>query len=248
MKLGDIELGKIPVVVGTIASELDVSVGSVDKVDVFEIRVDMFRSTDIAFITKTLRSISDVYAKPLIVTVRSKAEGGAIDIDDNSRYEIIKAVIHLSAAIDVELSSKDLLKKVSTLCKKEHKLLIASYHNFKVTPDETMLDSLVADGKSMGADIVKLAVKANSKEDLTKLTSYTIKNKGKALITISQGSIGTISRIFNPFIGSLMTYGYIDIPSAKGQLSAFDIIEQLRIFDATYNENLITRVQLMEAV
>jgi len=232
MKLGDIELGKIPVVVGTIAGELNVSVDSVEKVDVFEIRVDMFSSTDITSITKTLRSISDVYAKPLIITVRSQSEGGAIDIDDDSRYEIIKAVIHLAAAIDVELSSNDLLKKVSALCKKNNKLLIASYHNFKVTPEESMLDMLVLDGKSMGADIVKLAVKANSKEDLTKLTSYTIKNKGKNIITISQGSIGTISRIFNPFIGSLMTYGYIDVPSAKGQLAVFNIIEHLRIFDA----------------
>ncbi len=248
MKLGNIELGKIPVVVGTITGELNVSVDSVEKVDVFEIRIDMLGSTDIAYITKILRSISVVYAKPLIVTVRSKSEGGAVDIDDDRRYEIIKAAIPSAAAIDVELSSTNLLKKVSTLCKRENKLLIASYHNFKVTPEESLLDKLVLDGKSMGADIVKLAVEANSKEELSKLISYTIKNKGKNIITISQGSIGALSRIVNPIIGSLMTYGYIDIPSAKGQLSAFEIIEYLGLFDSMYNEKLITRTQIMEAV
>jgi len=242
LRIGDVELGKIPVVIGTLSGDIELPVEIVNKIDLFELRIDTFKTQEVAYITEIIHTLKRVYRKPLLATVRSKAEGGATEIDDDKRYEIYKEVIHLVDAVDVELSSADLLKKMLSICKGRGKLLIASYHNHDKTPGDGELEKLVSDGKEIGADIVKIAVTANSKEDLSRLISFTIKNRDKGLITISQGSIGTISRIVTPILGSLMTYGYMDVPSAKGQLSAFEIVEYLRLFDPAYNEKLRGRL------
>ena len=236
MRIGEVELGKIPVVIGTLSGNIEHPVDVVKKIDLFELRIDTFKAQEVTYITEIIHSLKRVYGKPLLATIRSKAEGGAVEINDDKRYEIYKEVIPLVDAVDVELSSTDLLKRVLPVCKGRGKLLIASYHNHDETPGDRQLEKLVSDGKEIGADIVKIAVTANSKEDLSRLISFTIKNRDKGLITISQGSIGTISRIVTPILGSLMTYGYIDMPSAKGQLSAFEIVEHLRLFDPEYNE------------
>ncbi|MDO8445228.1 MAG: type I 3-dehydroquinate dehydratase [Deltaproteobacteria bacterium] len=248
MKIGKIELGKIPVVIGTLSGNIEHPVEIVNKIDLFELRIDTFKTQEVAYISEIIHSLKSVYGKPLLVTIRSKAEGGAIEIDDDKRYEIYKEVLSLVDAVDIELSSSKLLKMVLPLCREKEKALIASYHNHDETPEDAALEKILSDGKEIGADIVKIAVTANSKEDLSRLISFTIKNRDKGIITISQGSIGTISRIVTPILGSLMTYGYIDAPSARGQLSAFDIVEHLRLFDPAYNDKLIERTRLLEGI
>ncbi|MBM2839133.1 MAG: 3-dehydroquinate dehydratase, type [Deltaproteobacteria bacterium] len=241
MRIGAVELGKIPVVIGTLSGNIEHPIEIVNKIDLFELRIDTFKTQEVAYITEVINSLKRVYGKPILATVRSRDEGGAVEIDDDRRYEIYKEVLTLVDAVDVELSSADLMKRILPICKGRGKLLIASYHNHDETPGEGQLEKLVSEGKKIGADIVKIAVTANSKEDLSRLISFTIKNRDKGIITISQGSIGTISRIVTPILGSLMTYGYIDVPSAKGQLSAFDIVEYLRFFDPAYNYRFIEK-------
>lgn len=248
MNIGGVELGKVPVVIGTISGVISFPIEKIEKIDVLECRIDMFKSHELADIVKVIQSVKDAYGKPLLATVRSKEEGGAIEIDDDKRYEIYKEVTPLVDAIDIELRSSKLLKRVLPICKERGKLVIASYHNNNETPADAALEKLLLEGKEIGADIVKIAVTANSKEDLGRLISFTIKNRDKGIITISQGSIGTISRIVTPILGSLMTYAYIDVPSARGQLSGFDIVEYLRLFDPAYNEKLIGRTKHLEAV
>jgi 3-dehydroquinate dehydratase-1 len=242
MRIGEVELGKIPVVIGTLSGNIEHPVEKVNKIDLFELRIDTFKTQEVAYISEIIYSLKHVYGKPLLATVRSREEGGAIEIDDDKRYEIYKEVLPLVDAVDIELGSSDLLKRILPMCKGKGKLLIASYHNHDMTPGEGELEKLVSDGRDAGADIVKIAVTAKSKEDLSRLISFTIKNWGKGIITISQGSIGTISRIVTPILGSLMTYGYIDVSSAKGQLSAFDIVKYLRLFDPEYNKKLRERL------
>ncbi|MBI4745462.1 MAG: type I 3-dehydroquinate dehydratase [Deltaproteobacteria bacterium] len=236
MRIGEIELGKIPVVIGTLSGNIEHPVKVVSNIDLFELRIDTFKTQEVAHISEIIHSLKGVYGKPLLATVRSKAEGGGVEIDDDKRYEIYKEVLPLVDALDVELSSAGLLKRVLPLCREKKKVLIASYHNHDETPIERHLEKLVSEGKEIGADIVKIAVTANSKEDLSRLISFTIKNRDKGIITISQGRIGTISRIVTPILGSLMTYGYIDMPSAKGQLSAFEISKYLSLFDPAYKK------------
>ena len=111
MRIGEVELGKIPVVIGTLSGNIEHPVEIVNKIDLFELRIDTFKTQEVAYITEIIHSLKRVYGKPLLATVRSKAEGGAIEIDDDRRYEIYKEVLTLVDAVDVELSSSGLLKR-----------------------------------------------------------------------------------------------------------------------------------------
>ncbi len=241
MRIGSVELGKLPITVGTVCSDLNISSETLEQIDVFEIRIDMLEKQFLDNPVRVINSIRQRYDKPLILTVRSKLEGGITSFADDARYEIFKNAISIVDAIDVELSSPELMKRVANLCKENKKLLIASYHNFTKTPEYMYMENLVQNGKKMGADIIKIAVKSNNFDDVANLIEFTIKNREEGLITISLGNIGLITRIVNPVVGSLMTYGFIDMASSPGQISIFDCIEHLRLFVPQFNEHLIEK-------
>ncbi len=224
MKIGQIELGKRAVVVGTLVKNIDTNSEKYNQIDVFELRLDLFSRQDVEI---------NNYNKPLIATVRSKKEGSPNEIDDEKRFEIYEKVASSVDAIDVELSSYELTKKVLPLCRQNNILLISSYHNFEQTPEMDELEEILSKGKAIGADIVKIAAYANSKDDLARLMEFTIKNKNASVITISLGEIGLISRIANPSLGSLMTYGFVQESTAPGQISALEIVKQLIFFAAS---------------
>lgn len=245
MHIGRVRLGKRPVVVGTVGTSLIKPPENIALIDILEARVDMMighhKTKDIKEVTLWVRSLKERFRKPIILTVRSAKEGGAVRLDDKKRYEIIKGSISYVDAVDVELSSKGLLNEVSELCSKRKKLLMASYHNFQMTPKDDFLRGLIKKGRAMGADIVKIAVRANNVDDLVRLILFTIKNKKENAVTLSMGEAGLISRIINPIIGSLMTYGFIDNMAAPNQLSAFECIEHLKKFSPDYRRGIPLR-------
>lgn len=247
MKLGQIELGKNITTVGSLTGDINAH-QDLEKIDVFELRIDLFENLEIESILKIIRSLNLKFRKPSIATIRSNGEGSPQKIDDEKRYEIFKNVIPLVEAVDIELSSDKLAKRIIPLCKENNVLLISSYHNLETTPEVSELEEIVSRSKEISADIVKIAVKANDKDDLDNLIKFTSENKGNNLVTISLGSIGLISRIVNPLLGSLMTYGYIDQCTAIGQISIFEIIEELRLYDPEYNQHLIKNAKLLESV
>jgi len=248
--IGKTELGSIPRVVGVISDNdiLTLSSETVECIDILELRIDMFKNHSPQYIEQRFNSIKTRFDKPIIATIRSIEEGGYLKINDTRRYELFEFVMPFSDAVDVEIESTELIEKVVSLCKSHNKPIIGSYHNFDETPDIGYLNDIASKAKQYGVDIVKIAVKAKTKDDIARLASFTIKNKKIGLITISLGNIGLISRIFNPLIGSLMTYGHLGSPSAPGQISALDIVDYLRMFDPEYNEALINRLQLLEYV
>lgn len=249
--IGKIELGKIPRVIGAISDSdiLTLSNETVERIDILELRIDMFKNHSPQYIEQKFNSIKTRFDKPTIATIRNNVEeGGHLKIDDTHKYELLKFVTPFSDAVDIEIKSGELIEKVVSLCKSLNKPIIGSYHNFNETPDIGYLDDIASKAKQYGVDIVKIAVKANTKDDIARLVSFTIKNKKIGLVTISLGNIGLISRIFNPIIGSLMTYGHLGSPSTPGQISALDIVDYLRVFDPEYNEALINRLQLLEYV
>jgi 3-dehydroquinate dehydratase type I len=96
-------------------------------------------------------------------------------------------------------------------------------------PDIEFLDNIFLKGKSLGADIIKIAVVANNNDDLTRLVTFTLKHRSEGLITMAMGDIGLPSRVINPIFGSLITYGYVNKPSAPGQLSIRELMDIFKL-------------------
>lgn len=220
----NLKLGEKPLIAGVLTDTDIPSISNdlLNPADLAELRIDMFQDTSLEHIEKVFKNFKSNFKKPVIATVRDVREGGQKDI--KNKVEIYRIVIAFSDVIDVEIMCEDIISEVKLLCSNHNKLLIGSYHNFDSTPDNTFLDEVVSKGKSIGADIVKIAVMPKDRDDLIRLFNFTLKHKERGIITMSMGDIGLPSRIFTPILGSLITYGYINHPSAPGQLSVSELM------------------------
>ncbi|MEW6088084.1 MAG: type I 3-dehydroquinate dehydratase [bacterium] len=237
LKIGKIILGRVPIVVGTI-NDSEVNSGKIKdnifkKIDIVEIRIDRFKDVSLDYIISVVKKLDESIPNPIIATIRGKKEGGEKVISDKARFEILKNIAQYVDCADIEINS-GLFKKAPSFLHSKKKIVIGSYHNFKNTPPNSKIEKILKKGKKGGADIVKIAVTANSRDDLARLIDFTIKNRKKNIITIAMKDIGRISRVLNPILGSLLTYGYVITPSAAGQPPVIEIIGQLRSFDPEY--------------
>lgn len=244
IKIGKIELGKIPRIAIAIADREDNKLIKSSFVDILEIRVDEFKKVDPVYIRNIVKTRRKIGA-PLILTIRSKEEGGQKDISNELKLCIFKECIPLVDAVDIELRSP-IVSEVIKIAKKNKKVVIVSWHNFKMTPNDKMLKGILDKAKRSGAGLVKIAVKANKAEDLNRLMRFTIENKSRNIITISLGERGSISRLTFPGFGSLITYAYINRPSGLGQRALGELREHLRAYYPKYNEYYIEKSRTIE--
>lgn len=239
LKIGKVVLGQAPVIVGSI-KDSDVASGKIKddvfkKIDIVEIRIDKFENISLNYITSIVKKLKTFVLNPIIATIRDKKEGGETEISEDARYEIFENIIGYVNCIDIEINS-GLFKRVCSFVHSNKKIVIGSYHNFGNTPSLKMLEKILEKGKKGKADIVKIAVTANSKDDVARLVDFTIKNRGKNIVTIAMGDIGRVSRVLNPMLGSLLAYGYVTAPSAIGQPSVNEITEIYRPLRGVFDE------------
>ncbi|MCX8030279.1 MAG: type I 3-dehydroquinate dehydratase [Thermodesulfovibrionales bacterium] len=201
------------------------------EADLVELRVDMFSNPSEEAVKDTFLLAKEKFRRPIIGTIRDVSEGGQVEFSD--RFFLYKSIASLADLIDVEISSELLLKKIQTIIN-DKIILIGSYHNFNTTPPDDFLEGMFIKAKEMGFHIIKIAVHAENKDDLIRLLLFTFRHRDDrdiGLITISMGEEGKYSRIIFPLFGSLITYGYINRPSAPGQLSVTQLSELFRLFN-----------------
>lgn len=189
--------------------------------DILEIRLDTFDDLTDAGVRKGLKRLKELTSLPILLTLRSKKEGGAADISDKERLHIISAAIGYADIVDIELGARSIKESVIDLAHKNGKRVIVSYHDFKATPGLKALRDIIDRARSAGADLVKIAAFAKKKEDVKRLAGLLIDSND--LVIIAMGPIGAPSRIFFPVLGSRITYGSVTGKTAPGQISLKEI-------------------------
>lgn len=237
MKIGRIELGRAPALAGVIVDSFHrgkIKKAVRDGADLVELRLDTFRKRNPAALVKTLRAFRGGGGDgggggvPLVLTIRSKAEGGRYTVKDSERLELFNALMPFVDGVDIELGSGKILKHVVSSAKRHKKKVIISYHNFKGTPPPATLRSTIERARRVGADIVKIAARAKTGAELKRLAGLLLRSND--LVVIAMGGYGTVSRVFFPVLGSLITYGSITRSAAPGQLPVRDIKRKLELF------------------
>ena len=213
--------------------------------DIAELRIDQYSSFEKKHV---LKQISKFRHFPTIATIRSKKEGGGWNLSESARLQLFETIIPKIDAIDIELSSKEILPKVIKKAQSAKKSVVISYHNFDRTPDVRALSKILKEAKTLGADIVKIATMALRKADVQALAAFTSANASQNLVTIAMGSEGLISRIFFPVLGSLITHAYLGEPTAPGQLHYEKTFDYLRLFYPKFNQEKIRALQLFQNV
>ncbi len=188
--------------------------------DIVELRIDMFERTEPDYVLSWVKRAKEL-GLSTILTIRSSQEGGK---DVPNRERIFELVSPYADYTDVELSSQALIPYVRNLTKTSGKKLIISYHNFELTPANWILREVFREGMRWGADIVKVAVKANSYEDTARLLCVARQEEGQKII-ISMGKYGKISRVSGFIFGSVISYAYYRQATAEGQLSLEEMVK-----------------------
>ncbi len=207
-----------------------------DAADIAEWRIDWY--TDV-FDAEKFNAVASkirekLQGKPLLITFRSKKEGGEKKIEPCEYAALLERVIESRAAdlIDIELSQGSELAK--SLIQKAHEAkvgVIMSRHDFEKTPDAENLIASMEEMAECGADVCKIAMMPHSYADVATLLSATgtmkERHPEKLLITMSMGQKGCVSRLCGGLFGSVMSFGSIGKASAPGQVSASGLKEVL---------------------
>ena len=179
--------------------------------DLMEVRLDVMKFFDLGQIISSAQ-------KPLLITYRSKKEGGKGGAPDNVRVDYLLEAVRLGADyIDVEdampLEHRDRLFE-----ERGKSRLVLSKHFMKHTPSEETLSNLLKRMAATGAHVVKIVTQART--TLDNLTVLGLIPKAEALgvktVAFCMGPLGRISRVACPLLGGAFTFAAFD----KGQESA----------------------------
>ncbi len=163
---------------------------------------------------------------PVLLTVRSAAEGGGWQGSEKDRAGAYDAGLSWATAIDIEIGSA-IAKKVAGTARRRGRTVIGSFHDFKGTPTVSAMRKIVAKGIAAGADIVKIATRVRAASDIRRLLELLWTNPGVPLCLIGMGAKGRKTRVLFPLVGSCLAYGYIDRSAAPGQLSCRELRQRL---------------------
>lgn len=199
--------------------------------DMVEWRVDYYQDVgDLDKVLDTMKKLKLIISdKSLIFTFRTKGQGGNIEIshDYYMKLNILASESKVVDLIDIEM---DFLDKVDGI----NIPIIGSYHNFKETPSKEEILSIFKKMESKRADILKVAVMAQTPKDVLTLldVSYDIsKSTDKAIIAISMGELGKISRVAGHLFGSSISFASLGDESAPGQISLENLLVAMEKLD-----------------
>ncbi|MCX9083335.1 MAG: type I 3-dehydroquinate dehydratase [Candidatus Methanoperedens sp.] len=191
--------------------------------DILELRIDLLSQNPLE-ILEELKKLEI----PIIITNRMKDQGGSWNGSEEDRIRELLLLLPVADAVDIELCAHD-RDMIVREARNIGKTVIISTHDFQRTPDNRVMNEIIKGSLEAGADIAKLAVMPGSLFDVLRLLEVTYSAKGQ-VCTIAMGALGNHSRIIAPLYGSLMTYGYVDTPTAPGQFRIDELKNMLKMF------------------
>ena len=177
--------------------------------------------------------------KPMIATIRTHNEGGKLTISDADYGKTYQAYLKqpFMDMLDVEMfRDQQVVKNTVKLAHDKKVLIVMSNHDFKQTPSEDEIVKRLLKQDELGADILKIAVMPQSKQDVFTLMNATLKvsqQSKKPLLTMSMGKLGTISRIATANMGGSFSFGMIGEASAPGQIDVTQLKQFLKTVQPT---------------
>lgn len=209
--------------------------------DLAEFRIDLLSfasdSKQVIALGHELKQI--LGTKPMIATIRTHNEGGQLTISDADYGKTYQAYLQqpFMDMLDVEMfRDQQIVKNTVKLAHAKKVLIVMSNHDFQKTPAETEIIKRLLKQDELGADILKIAVMPQSKQDVFTLMNATLKvsqQSKKPLLTMSMGKLGTISRIATANMGGSFSFGMIGEASAPGQIDVTQLKQFLKTVQPT---------------
>lgn len=183
-----------------------------------------------------IRSIADI---PVILTLRTKDEGGAAVLSRRDYYVIIRDIIEGCDPdiIDIEAFGPDSdegfdpVEFIVDMAHGSGMMVILSNHDFGKTPPIEEMVKRICVMDQMGADIPKVAYMPRSEEDVLAViqaAQTAAEYTDKPFIALSMGDEGKPTRICSGSSGSAITFAAAVEQSAPGQSGVAELMEHLK--------------------
>jgi 3-dehydroquinate dehydratase (EC 4.2.1.10) len=229
--IGTFDLDKKPAIVSVIDDDPVENAKAANWLgaDVLELRLDLLNFSDLEEAKNTIERIKVNTNLPCIATNRLQTDGGKWEGSEEERIALLTDILPFVEAIDIELSADaGQRSKLIEAAKAADVTVIVSAHDFNSTPSVEEMKKILNNAYDAGADIAKLAVMAQSKQDVLNVLQATA-DMDKPVCTIAMGEIGKHSRIVAPCYGSRLTYGAIAKAVAPGQIKIHELRSALEI-------------------
>ena len=188
------------------------------KSDYAEIRFDFLNQN---LVPEALQLIKNDLKK-CVGTLRPVSEGGNFSGSEKNRISILKLIAEYNPfLLDVEFNTLRKNKNLSRYIKNTGTKILVSWHDFKQTPDISVLKKKLLQMKKFSNN-VKVVTMAKSTNDASRVLSL-YSNVDVKLIAFSMGNYGKMSRLLCLLLGSPYTYVSLGKPIAPGQFSVDEV-------------------------
>ena len=189
------------------------------KSDYAEIRFDFLKPNVVPealyLIRKDLRKC--------VSTLRPINEGGKFSGSEKNRISIIKLIAEYNPfLLDIEFNTLRKNKNLRHYLKNTGTNILVSWHNFKQTPNISVLKKKLLEMKKFSNNI-KIVTMAKSINDGSRILSLYKNSKNVKLVAFSMGGFGRMSRLLCLLLGSPYTYVSLGKPIAPGQFSLDEV-------------------------
>lgn len=207
--------------------------------DLVEWRADCFaRLTEEDMLPEVLVKLrTELEEIPLLFTIRTKREGGCVEIQPDAYTRINRIAVASGAdLIDVELmAGHTLLREMVEYAHNNGVYVVASNHNFSCTPPQEELLCRLNQMHELGADLPKIAMMPMVFEDVISVLGATCEFVRQhpccPVVGISMGGLGAVTRVAGQAAGSAITFGTVGKASAPGQIEIAALREILHTLE-----------------
>jgi 3-dehydroquinate dehydratase-1 len=173
--------------------------------DAIELRLDRFSLG----MTKETEAILDENDLPLVLTVRSRKEGGGFSGSPDAWRALIDPFLSYAKYVDIEQQFGEYASEIRRM----EKTVISSFHVMEMlSPGE--LEAAESRLRQYGTP--KIVVSPSSLDDVLAFCGFTHRAT-KPIITSIMGERFRFARILLPLFGSEMFFAYAGLPAAEGQ-------------------------------
>lgn len=228
LQIGSLPVGPRPLVVGVVSSPITMdrlASGFRPVADVVEFRADLFGIDLPDWLIRA--GELERAGMPVLFTLRHKSEGGHWYRSEAERVAVYRQTLPFVAAIDAELRAEG-FADLAAAAHGAGRVVVGSHHDFRGVASREELLAVIDGGRANGADIVKLAVTTQSEDDLALLEGVLKARLEVHVCVVGMGALGPASRVRLARAGSCLTYGFVDVSNAPGQLSSEELVRKLR--------------------
>jgi 3-dehydroquinate dehydratase-1 len=199
--------------------------------DLVEARLDLFEAPTLDGCREACARL-EAAGTPVLVTIRTVAQGGRFGAGDAERLGHFREALAVASWADVE-DDAAIAPEVATLAgARPGGQIVVSHHDFAVTPPLDALLDIIDRCRIVPGAIAKLATAVRSEADRAALRELLARRPDRTCVIGMEPSEAL--RIELAARGSLFAYGYLDRPTAPGQLSAADTHARLLAASPAY--------------